>query len=150
MWSDFHRRVPMSAAIVSSSVCGCEEGKVNGANLWIFFPPFLSRVDKDRSGVISDSELQQALSNGTYWYAADVPLPVLFLKSLPLFTWSGWRAVRTRTEREWYFYLWVGGVDLFLSLYRRHGDESFQVLLERKHFNCSQSPWNIRNSGNKT
>uniref|UniRef100_A0A3B5L7R4 Programmed cell death 6 n=1 Tax=Xiphophorus couchianus TaxID=32473 RepID=A0A3B5L7R4_9TELE len=39
------------------------EGKVNGANLWIFFPPFLSRVDKDRSGVISDSELQQALSN---------------------------------------------------------------------------------------
>lgn len=25
---------------------------------------FLSRVDKDRSGVISDSELQQALSNG--------------------------------------------------------------------------------------
>uniref|UniRef100_A0A3B5L8U8 Programmed cell death 6 n=1 Tax=Xiphophorus couchianus TaxID=32473 RepID=A0A3B5L8U8_9TELE len=54
----------MSAAIVSSSVCGCEEGKVNGANLWIFFPPFLSRVDKDRSGVISDSELQQALSNG--------------------------------------------------------------------------------------
>uniref|UniRef100_A0A3B5LAX0 Programmed cell death 6 n=1 Tax=Xiphophorus couchianus TaxID=32473 RepID=A0A3B5LAX0_9TELE len=39
------------------------KGKVNGANLWIFFPPFLSRVDKDRSGVISDSELQQALSN---------------------------------------------------------------------------------------
>lgn len=25
---------------------------------------FLPRVDKDRSGVISDSELQQALSNG--------------------------------------------------------------------------------------
>lgn len=27
---------------------------------------FLPRVDKDRSGVISDSELQQALSNGKY------------------------------------------------------------------------------------
>ena len=26
---------------------------------------FLSRVDKDRSGAISDTELQQALSNGT-------------------------------------------------------------------------------------
>lgn len=27
---------------------------------------FLRRVDKDRSGVISDTELQQALSNGSY------------------------------------------------------------------------------------
>ncbi|MEQ2216002.1 hypothetical protein XENOCAPTIV_009272 [Xenoophorus captivus] len=30
--------------------------------LWNIF----QRVDKDRSGVISDSELQQALSNGMY------------------------------------------------------------------------------------
>lgn len=29
---------------------------------------FLPRVDKDRSGVISDSELQQALSNGSYHF----------------------------------------------------------------------------------
>lgn len=28
---------------------------------------FLSRVDKDRSGAISDTELQQALSNGTVY-----------------------------------------------------------------------------------
>lgn len=34
---------------------------------------FLPRVDKDRSGVISDAELQQALSNGEYRYFLFLP-----------------------------------------------------------------------------
>lgn len=32
----------------------------------------LPRVDKDRSGVISDSELQQALSNGSLHFSLKV------------------------------------------------------------------------------
>uniref|UniRef100_A0A8D0JMG6 Programmed cell death protein 6 n=2 Tax=Sus scrofa TaxID=9823 RepID=A0A8D0JMG6_PIG len=39
-------------------------------------PRLLGRVDKDRSGVISDNELQQALSNGE-WHLA-VPTPSMF------------------------------------------------------------------------
>lgn len=53
-WS-FCRWLGMSAAIVSGLVEGTWSNLI-----------FLPRVDKDRSGVISDSELQQALSNGKY------------------------------------------------------------------------------------
>lgn len=45
----------MSAAIVCRLDVGMRSNLI-----------FLPRVDKDRSGVISDSELQQALSNGEY------------------------------------------------------------------------------------
>uniref|UniRef100_A0A672INZ4 Programmed cell death protein 6 n=1 Tax=Salarias fasciatus TaxID=181472 RepID=A0A672INZ4_SALFA len=47
--------------------------------LWNIF----QRVDKDRSGVISDSELQQALSNGMS--LGSLPLPVVFLYFLSMF-----------------------------------------------------------------
>lgn len=59
---------------------------------WYLICVFLPRVDKDRSGVISDSELQQALSNGMCHGLTVLSLPFLFLSyvhiSLPSFSLS--------------------------------------------------------------
>lgn len=64
-WHAFRRIKFQLTTVDPSSYCVQKcVGEWNAWYHWYLICVFLRRVDKDRSGVISDSELQQALSNG--------------------------------------------------------------------------------------
>uniref|UniRef100_A0A7N9CLI3 EF-hand domain-containing protein n=1 Tax=Macaca fascicularis TaxID=9541 RepID=A0A7N9CLI3_MACFA len=80
---------PWPPAPTAPGAC-CGRGAAGPVLLWNVF----QRVDKDRSGVISDTELQQALSNGTW-----TPFNPVTVRSIIYYT-RGWLTLLCATEPQ--------------------------------------------------